>query len=147
MTGLRRRVRARLAGEDAGFGLTEIMVSLMLLGILALSFAPLLIGAVSASARNASMTTATQLANQQIERARGSADSCTELKNFLSAGAPAAWKDAQGRTYTYTQTPGTAVTCPASGAVLVTYAIQVTITGPSAPPPVRIQTQIWTVAP
>lgn len=147
MTGLRRRIQARLAGDDAGFGLTEIMVSLMLLGILAVSFAPLMIGALSASARNAAMTTATQLANQQIERARGSADSCTSLKNFLSIGAPAAWTDAQGRTYTYTQTPGSAVTCPATGAVLVTYAVQVNVTGPSAPTPVRIQTQIWTVAP
>ena len=93
------------------------------------------------------MTTATQLANQQIERARGSADSCTELKNFLGVGAPAPWTDAQGRTYTYTQTPGSSVTCPATGTILVTYAVQVNVTGPSAPTPVRIQTQIWTVAP
>lgn len=132
-------------GDDAGFGLTEIMVSLMLLGLLALAFAPLMVNALSASARNQALNAATQLANEKIEELRGAARTCADLKNQLDKPVDPE-KDSQGRTYTFTQTPSSAVTCPSGdGSILVDYTIEVRVDGPSAPPPVRITTQIWTV--
>ena len=64
--------------DDRGFGLIEIVVSMFLLGLLAAAFLPLLIQGLKQSAANATLATATQLANDQIELVR-SATKCSEL--------------------------------------------------------------------
>lgn len=66
------------SGDDRGFGIIEIIVSMFILGLLAAAFLPLLIQGLKLSAANATLATATQLANDQIELAR-SATKCTEL--------------------------------------------------------------------
>lgn len=134
---------------DAGFGLVEILVSMMLLGIMLAAFAPLLAGMLQHSARASAQATATQVANQQIERVRGAASgvagTCAALKHFLTTVPPVSAEDSAGRVYTVTQTPGSAVTCPASGAALIPYEVTVTTSGAYAPGPTTITTQIWTV--
>ena len=72
-------VRVRVpSGDDRGFGIIEIIVSMFILGLLAAAFLPILIQGLKLSASNATMATATQLANDQIELAR-SATKCSEL--------------------------------------------------------------------
>ncbi|GAB3028516.1 hypothetical protein GCM10027052_00050 [Parafrigoribacterium mesophilum] len=73
------RSRSHLASKtDPGFGIIEVVVSMFLLGLLAAAFLPLLVQGLQKSATNATLVTATQLANDQIELAR-SATKCTEL--------------------------------------------------------------------
>lgn len=71
------RVRV-VSGDDRGFGVIEIVISMFLLGLLATAFLPLLVQGLKQSASNATIATATQLASSQIELAR-SATKCTEL--------------------------------------------------------------------
>lgn len=66
------------SGDDRGFGIIEIVVSMFLLGLIATAFLPLLIQGLKQSAANATLATATQLANDQIELARA-ATSCADL--------------------------------------------------------------------
>ena len=74
---LNLRSRSGLAsGEQSGFGIIEIVISMFLLGLLATAFLPLLVQGLKQSAANATLATATQLANDQIELAR-SATKCT----------------------------------------------------------------------
>jgi len=71
--------RSRLAlDKDFGFGVIEIVISMFLLGLLAAAFLPLLVQGLKQSAANATLATATQLANDQIELVR-SATKCSEL--------------------------------------------------------------------
>lgn len=77
MKAIPARLRAT-SSEDRGFSIIEIVVSMFILGLLAAAFLPLLIQGLKLSAANATLATATQLANDQIELAR-SATKCSEL--------------------------------------------------------------------
>jgi len=134
--------------RDGGFGLTEILVSLFLLALMFASFAPLLVSTLVTAARSTALATATQVANQQIELARAKAAGtnehigCAYFKIFLDDPILPV-TDAQGRTYTVTQTPSSAITCPTSGGALVPYEVRVTANGAHRPAEVRITTEIW----
>jgi len=56
--------------NDRGFGLIEIVVTMFLLAIVSLSVLPILMQGIKSSSANATLVTATQLANQQIEQVR-----------------------------------------------------------------------------
>lgn len=56
--------------SDEGFGLVEIVVSMLILGLLAISFLPLLIQGVKVTAQNRVLATATQVVNDEFEYAR-----------------------------------------------------------------------------
>lgn len=135
--------------DDAGFGLTEVLVSLVLLAIMFASFAPLLVGALQTSARSTALATSTQIANQQIEKARATAAGkienvgCQYFQNFLGEPIDAV-TDAQGRTYTVTQTSPSDISCPTSRGALVPYWVHVTADGANKPADVRITTELWT---
>lgn len=99
------RVFARLAGlvadrkpgrSDAGFGMIEIVVSMFMLALLAMSFLPVLYNGLTAAASNARLATATQLVNQSIELARGGFASCQELQTFV--GIAVTREDGRGTT-------------------------------------------------
>ena len=64
--------------RESGFGVIEIVISMFLLALLAAAFLPLLVQGLKQSAANATLATATQLANDQIELVR-SATKCSEL--------------------------------------------------------------------
>lgn len=57
---------------DAGFGMVEIIVSMMMLAILAVVLAPVIIGGVRATAKMSTIATATQLVNDGLETQRAS---------------------------------------------------------------------------
>lgn len=64
--------------EENGFGLIEILISIMLLGILAVSLLPILVQGLRLSASNATLGTATLLANDELEHVR-TWEKCSEL--------------------------------------------------------------------
>ena len=59
----------RQRGEE-GVGLIEILISIMLLAILATALVPVLVNGLRQASSNATLATATQLANNELERAR-----------------------------------------------------------------------------
>jgi len=78
------------AKKEIGFGIIEVVVSMFLLGVMAIAFVPLLINSVRNSATNTTIATATQIVNQQIEGARAvrsmtsTAPSCNDVTQFLN---------------------------------------------------------------
>lgn len=66
---------------DKGFGLVEIVVSMFILGLIAIAFLPLLIQGVKVTAQNRVLATATQLVHDQLEQARALL-TCDELVAF-----------------------------------------------------------------
>ncbi|WP_157157216.1 hypothetical protein [Diaminobutyricimonas sp. LJ205] len=56
--------------NDEGIGLIEIVVSILLLGLLAVSALPLLVASMQTSHRTASLGTATQIVSGQLEQIR-----------------------------------------------------------------------------
>lgn len=75
--------RVRRASADDGFGVVEIIVSMMLLALLLLALAPVLIQSLRVSARTATIGYASQVVHEQIQAARTASASCDDFKNFL----------------------------------------------------------------
>lgn len=67
--------------EDEGFGLVEIVVSMLILAVIAIAFLPLLIQGVQVARQNQTIATATQLIHDQIEQARA-IGTCDALAAF-----------------------------------------------------------------
>lgn len=65
-----REQRDSLSHDDRGFGLVEIVVSMFVLGLIAIAFLPLLIQGVQVTAKNRVIAAATQLVHDQLEQAR-----------------------------------------------------------------------------
>jgi len=100
------------ASHDAGIGLIEIVVSMFILALIALSFAPLLANTLLLSATSASTTSATDLVQKQIDQARvigdltGGGGNCAALQSMPTAAVDGG----RGKMLTAT----TAVTCPSA---------------------------------
>ncbi|WP_291378274.1 type II secretion system protein [Demequina sp.] len=108
------------AGDDAGFGIAEALVAILLFGILAVALVPPIILALQVSARATIIATASQVANERIELARAANGSCSDFHDFLRAPIPT-YDDARGVEFTVNQTPSAAtassyVVSPAGGA-------------------------------
>ena len=84
--------------RESGFGLIEIVISMFLLGLLAIAFLPLLVTSMRTTIANSTTATATQLVNQQMEQARGAGDTCVALTAFRTATLSTV-TDARGVTY------------------------------------------------
>ena len=83
MNAIHRRLATRRAEPDStrgdeGFGLIEIVISMMLLAILATALIPVLVQGLQQAVSNATLASATQLANEKIEQAR-SWKTCTDV--------------------------------------------------------------------
>ena len=75
----------RIIHDDEGLGMIEIVVSMFMLALLAVAFLPVLLTGVQSTARNAVSATATQLANQAIESAKGATfGTCAALNTLRS---------------------------------------------------------------
>ena len=61
---------ADLTLPEQGFGIIEVVVSMFLLSVMAMSYIPLLLNSVKDTATNTTIATATQIVNEQIEGAR-----------------------------------------------------------------------------
>lgn len=96
--------------REDGFGLIEIVISMFLLGLLAISFLPLLVTSMKTTVRNSTIATATQLVSQQMEQARSAGDTCAALTAYGNPSpALAAIPDARGNSF---QPARTVETCP-----------------------------------
>lgn len=109
---------SRLSGQG-GFGLIEIVISMFLLALLSLALLPLLVQGLTQSKANATLATATQLVNDQIELVRSKTKCSTLVGATSSVPAP------QGVALTITRTVGG--TCPLTG-YPITVPVGVTVT-------------------
>jgi type II secretory pathway pseudopilin PulG len=114
---------------DSGIGIVEIVIAMFLLALLATATLPLFVSALKLSAGNSSITTATQLVDEQLTQARAQTATCSALTAF-AATATSPVTDGTGKSLATTRTvtcpstyPGTArftATVHASGAVVAT---------------------------
>ncbi|TFC91453.1 prepilin-type N-terminal cleavage/methylation domain-containing protein [Cryobacterium sp. TMT4-31] len=114
----------RIKNRDDGFGLIEIVVSMFLLGLLAIAFLPLLVTSMTSTVINSSVATATQLVNDQMDQARTAGDTCALIEAYEVATVAAVPPDARGVSYQPTRSVST---CPLTypGTVRVTVAVSV----------------------
>ena len=125
----------RTSRDDRGFGVIEIVISLFLLGLLAISFIPVLINGWKTSARNTTIATATQLVNQQMNNLRAvrsptsAPPSCADITAFV-AGTLLPSLDPRGVSL---QPQWDSVSCPASYPGVMRLRVTVTETGEIAP--------------
>lgn len=142
-----RRLRPARTPADDGVGIIEILVAMTIFGLIMAASVPLFIASARTAARNAQLTTATQIATQQVERARSAGTSCTQLKGHLvhsTANAESEVHDSRGIEYDITETAASSITCPvASG--LITYTVTVTAVTNATTNPAKatLTTQIW----
>lgn len=76
-------------GDDDGFGLVEIIVSMFLLALLAAAFLPVLVQALTTSVRNATIATGSQIVAQQLDELRTLDITCTAVSTFDDSTIPA----------------------------------------------------------
>ena len=88
--------------DDRGFGLIEIVVSMFLLGLLAIATLPLLIQSMTVTTTNSKIAFATQVVAQQLQRLKDSGSSCGAVKT-LAAATPAPVTRAGGNLQPYLQ--------------------------------------------
>lgn len=74
------KITSHRSDED-GFGLVEMVVSMLILAALAVAFLPLLIQGLKQSAQNTTTATATQLVNQQIQLAQSKGPACAAVRS------------------------------------------------------------------
>jgi type II secretory pathway pseudopilin PulG len=81
-TSAKRRTASSIARElrtsEQGIGLIEIIISMLLLALLATALVPVLVSGLKQASSSATLATATQLANDELERAR-SWTRCSDL--------------------------------------------------------------------
>lgn len=74
---------------EGGFGMIEVVVSMLLLGVLSISFIPLLMNSVKSTGSNTTIATATQIVNREVEGARAvrsptaTSPSCNDITQYL----------------------------------------------------------------
>lgn len=142
-----RNFAGRSRQDDEGFGLVEIMVSMVLLGILLMALIPILINSFRVTSKNTTIATATQLVSARLEDARTAsvAGSCANVKAIIET--PKVVSDGRGVPLTVTgkvtncsQTAGNEHDEPRLATVVVT----ATTTSPNFTNPVATATtQIW----
>lgn len=72
----------RPVGGDRGFGMSEVVVAMFMLALLAVAVLPLLIASAQLSTKNVTLATATQLMNEQMGAVRGLAATCSAISQF-----------------------------------------------------------------
>lgn len=82
MRRIRERVRGSLFGRDDGFGLTEVAVAIIVLGIVLVGLFPLTVDSIRLAAKNAEQAQANRIVSAQLDRLR------TELREEHCGPAP-----------------------------------------------------------
>lgn len=100
--------RARV-DDERGLGLLEIVISMFLISLIAISFIPVLVSGLRASEANSTIATATRLVAQVTDRALAQApDTCAGLQIL---GGTTTEVDAQGVTIEVVTTVPDLATC------------------------------------
>lgn len=94
--------------NDDGFGLVEVIVSMVILAVIAIAFLPVLIQGMKQSVANSTLATATQLVNEKLQLAQASGPTCT---NVMLVTGEEDFVDDHGVTIHISTTVGT---CPAA---------------------------------
>jgi type II secretory pathway pseudopilin PulG len=84
--------------SERGLSLVEIVVAMFLLALVSIAFLPLLINSLQISIRNATISTATQVLNDQLDALTATAPTCAAVTAFGTAAVPAI-TDRRGVTY------------------------------------------------
>ena len=85
-----RTFSSKALSDESGLGLMEVVVSMSLLGVIAISFIPVLANSWKDTSTNTTIATATQIVNEQIEGARAvrsaaaTSPSCQDVLSFLN---------------------------------------------------------------
>lgn len=119
MTENTRGVRRLRALADEGFGLIEIVVSMFMLALLAIAFAPLLIQSLQVSAENSTVATATQLVNDRMRIAQANGPTCSAVASLVGTTSVT---DSRNVTITVTTTVGA---CPTGAGTVRVSAVAV----------------------
>lgn len=83
------RITVPLLSADRGLSLVEIVVAMFLLALVSIAFLPLLINSLQLSIRNATISTATQVLNGQLDALAATAPTCAAVTAYGSAALPA----------------------------------------------------------
>jgi len=136
-------VRTVKGRPDEGVGIVEVLIAMAIFGLIMASTAPLFLSAVKSQAKSANVASASQIANQQLERARSAATSCAALKSHLATSSAGAERtDSRGLHFAVSETNPSTITCPAPGG-LIDYQVVVTAQVPGKPVTSTLKTQIW----
>jgi type II secretory pathway pseudopilin PulG len=111
---------------DRGFGMSEIVISMFMLALLALALLPLLISSAQLSSKNVTLTTATQLVNEQMDVVRGLAPTCSTLTTFSGETVGLHTTDPRGTVLAVERTTNS---CPSTYPGLMTFTAQVRADG------------------
>ena len=114
--------------RDAGFGMIEIVVSMLLLSLLAIGFLPMLVTALRVSVSNTTMASATQLVASHLEGIRAFGSSCAQLETYPST-VPAVFDDGGLTLHVHV-----VVTCPT--AYPETALVRISVVGDSTVDPI-----------
>ena len=96
------QTRAKRHQDDRGLGLVEIVVAMFLLALLSVAFLPLLINSLQQTIRNATISTATQVLNEQLDALLAAQPTCAAITAFESA-VPGPTTDRRGVVYQATR--------------------------------------------
>lgn len=75
------------SGQDSGIGLVEIIIGMFLLALLAVAFLPLLVDALRATVRNATVATASQVLGGELDGLSAVPRTCQDLTVWESSSA------------------------------------------------------------
>ncbi|MDP1719856.1 MAG: hypothetical protein Q8L08_02490 [Candidatus Nanopelagicaceae bacterium] len=128
-------MKTRIRKDEAGFGVIEVVVSMFLLGMMSVSFVPLLLNSWKDTGANTTIVTATQIVNEQIEGARAvrsassSTPSCADVLAYLQVTLPPVI-DPRGITL---QPQWNSTSCPTMYPGVVRASVQVSRAGITTP--------------
>jgi Tfp pilus assembly protein PilV len=116
----------RVEDNEGGFGMSEVVISMFMLALLALALLPLLISSAQLSSKNVTMTTATQLVNEQMDVIRGLAPTCSTITTFSGETVGLRTTDPRGTVLTVKRVTEA---CPSSYPGLMKFTAQVRADG------------------
>jgi type II secretory pathway pseudopilin PulG len=122
------RVHTGMFGER-GFGMSEVVISMFMLALLALALLPLLISSAQLSSKNVTLTTATQLVNEQMDVVRGLAPTCSTITTFSGETVGLLTTDPRGTVLTVKRIINA---CPSTYPGLMEFTAQVRANGSAA---------------
>jgi len=111
--------------DDEGFGMVEVVVSMLMIALLAIAVLPILIQGLRVSATNSTIATATQILNDKLEAARSIAPQCSLVYSTLNGTETATVVDPRGVSF---RVDTVVDTCPASITTARTVAVSVSVT-------------------
>ena len=114
--------QATALSDESGMGLVEIVVSMFILALLAMSFLPILIQGMRSSVNNAIHATAGQLVSEQMDQARALPAVCDGIVGF-GAAVLTPTTDARGNVFQPHREVGA---CPASYPGVVSVRVWIT---------------------